>query len=200
MIRASIFLAFLVAGACSFRVSLYSIRHATTTPSNTKSAARKKDFTMMAGQTFPDMPADIKLTPRRFLKRTKQLATLGPASSSFEMIEKLFLSGADIFRLNFSHGEHAEKAKLVEVIRAVESKYDHPICILADLQGPKLRVGKFEADEKVFLKDGQSFTFDLKDIPGNVERVQLPHPEILNTLNVGDTVLLDDGKLRMQVR
>jgi pyruvate kinase len=61
-------------------------------------------------------------------------------------------------------------------------------------------VGKFEADEKVFLKDGQSFTFDLKDIPGNVERVQLPHPEILNTLNVGDTVLLDDGKLRMQVR
>ena len=76
----------------------------------------------------------IEVLPRRFSKRTKQLATLGPASANEEMIEKLFLSGVDAFRLNFSHGEHAEKAKIVDMIRAIEKKYDHPICILGDLQ------------------------------------------------------------------
>lgn len=76
---------------------------------------------------------------QRWRKKTKQLATLGPASSSFEMIEKLFLAGADVFRLNFSHGEHAQKKELLDIIREVEAKYDHPIAILGDLQGPKLR-------------------------------------------------------------
>jgi hypothetical protein len=76
----------------------------------------------------------ITVLPGRFSKATKQLATLGPASSNIEMIEKLFLAGADIFRLNFSHGEHKEKARLVDIIRQIEKKYDHPICILADLQ------------------------------------------------------------------
>src|SRR5210317_185327 len=82
---------------------------------------------------------NFKSSPR-WRKKTKQLATLGPASSSFEMIEKLFLAGADVFRLNFSHGEHAQKKELLDIIRAVEAKYDHPIAILGDLQGPKLRV------------------------------------------------------------
>lgn len=123
---------------------------------------------------------------------------IGPASNTFEMIEKLFLSGADIFRLNFSHGEHSEKAKLVDVIRAVEAKYGHPIAILADLQGPKLRVGTF-AKDKVTLVSGQTFTFDLSDEPGDSYRVKLPHTEILSTLRAGDTLLLDDGKLRMKV-
>jgi len=140
----------------------------------------------------------IEVNPRRFLKSTKQLATLGPASNNVEMIEKLFLSGADVFRLNFSHGEHAEKAKLVDMIRSVEKKYNHPIAILGDLQGPKLRVGMFE-DDKVTLVQGQKFTFDLKEELGSAYRVRLPHPEILNTLRVGDTLLLDDGKLRMKV-
>jgi pyruvate kinase len=141
----------------------------------------------------------IDVLPARFRKATKQLATLGPASSSFEMVEKLFLSGADVFRLNFSHGEHAEKAKLVDIIRAVEKKYDHPIGILGDLQGPKLRVGTFENDEKVYLEDGQDFTFDMEETPGCSQRVQLPHPEILKTLSIGDTLLIDDGKMRMTV-
>ena len=140
----------------------------------------------------------LDLLPRRFQKATKQLATLGPASSNVEMIEKLFLSGADTFRLNFSHGEHAEKAKLVDMIREVEKKYNHPICILGDLQGPKLRVGLFEND-KVVLVNGQNFKFDLKDDLGSNDRVKLPHPEILNTLRAGDILLLDDGKLRMKV-
>lgn len=140
----------------------------------------------------------IEVISRRFQKSTKQLATLGPASNNVEMIEKLFLSGADIFRLNFSHGEHAEKAKLVEMIRTIEKKYNHPIAILGDLQGPKLRVGMFE-DDKVTLVEGQKFTFDLKEELGSAYRVRLPHPEILNTLRTGDILLLDDGKLKMKV-
>lgn len=149
---------------------------------------------------FRDPTVSIDVLPMRFRKATKQLATLGPASNTFEMIEKLFLSGADIFRLNFSHGEHGEKAKLVEIIRAVEKKYDHPIAILGDLQGPKLRVGTFENDEKVILQAGQEFTFDLDtELSGTNERVGMPHPEILNTLKADDTLLLDDGKLRMRV-
>eukprot|EP01035_Chromulina_nebulosa_P018739 gene18739-24504_t len=136
---------------------------------------------------------------KRFSKSTKQLATLGPASSSPEMIEKLFLAGADVFRLNFSHGEHSEKAALVKIIRDIELKYNHPIAILADLQGPKLRVGIFDND-KVLLVDGQKFVFDMKDEPGSSSRVKLPHPEILTTLQAGDTLLLDDGKLRMKVK
>jgi pyruvate kinase len=151
------------------------------------------------GATLANAPADIKINPRRFFKATKQIATLGPASSSFEMIEKLFLAGADVFRLNFSHGEHSEKAALVKTIREVETKYNHPIAILADLQGPKLRVGIFDND-KVTIVDGQKFTFDYKDEPGSAARVRLPHPEILNTLKAGDTILLDDGKLRMKVK
>lgn len=145
-----------------------------------------------------NIPPSFKINPRRFYKATKQIATLGPASSSFEMIEKLFLSGADVFRLNFSHGEHSEKANLVKIIRSIEEKYDHPISILADLQGPKLRVGMFDND-KVLLVEGQNFVFDYKDDLGDAGRVRLPHPEILNTLKVGDTLLLDDGKLRMIV-
>jgi len=84
---------------------------------------------------------------RRWRKATKQLATLGPVSNNAEMIEKLFLAGADVFRLNFSHGKHEEKAALVKIIRELEERYNHPIAILADLQGPKLRVDVFEKDK-----------------------------------------------------
>mmetsp|Transcript_18741 Transcript_18741/g.66750 ORF Transcript_18741/g.66750 Transcript_18741/m.66750 type:complete len:559 (+) Transcript_18741:1-1677(+) len=136
--------------------------------------------------------------PERWRKSTKQLATLGPASSSPAMLEKLFAAGVDIFRLNFSHGSHAEKAALVDLIRTLEAKYEHPIAILADLQGPKLRVGVFDAD-KITLVAGQSFRFDLEDEPGSASRVTLPHPEIIQTLRPGDTLLIDDGKLRLTV-
>ena len=135
----------------------------------------------------------------RWTKKTKQVATLGPASSDREMIEKLFLAGADVFRLNCSHGTGEEKTKLVKIIRDIEAEYNHPICILADLQGPKLRVGVFDKD-KVILKSGQNFRFDMNsDEPGDAGRVCLPHPEIIETLGVGDVLLLDDGKLRMTV-
>jgi len=132
-------------------------------------------------------------------KRAKQVATLGPASSSEEMIEQLFLCGVDVFRLNFSHGEYDEKTELVEKIRKLEARYMHPICILADMQGPKQRCGKFEDPDGVELQNGQSFRFDMDPALGTESRAQLPHPEILKALMPGKTLLLDDGKIRMRV-
>lgn len=137
---------------------------------------------------------------QRWRKKTKQLATLGPASSSLEMIERLFLAGADVFRLNFSHGEHDQKRKLVELIRQVEAKYDHPIAILGDLQGPKLRVGTFANPDGEYLEKGRRFVFDLNvDQPGDSTRVALPHPEIIEASEVGHVLLIDDGKVRVRV-
>jgi len=136
---------------------------------------------------------------QRWRKKTKQLATLGPASSSFEMIEKLFLAGADVFRLNFSHGEHAQKKELLDIIRQVEAKYDHPIAILGDLQGPKLRVGTFANPEGEMLQAGQIFRFDLDQTPGTNDRVLLPHPEIIEASQVGHELLIDDGKVKVEV-
>ncbi len=139
-------------------------------------------------------------TAQRFRKKTKQLATLGPASSDFEMIEKLFLAGADVFRLNFSHGEHAQKKELLDIIRAVEAKHNHPIAILGDLQGPKLRVGQFANPEGEMLVKGQIFRFDLDEYNlGTNERVLLPHPEIIEASEVGHELLIDDGKVKVRV-
>merc|ERR1719359_1620343 len=112
----------------------------------------------------------------RWRESTKQLATLGPASSSKEMIEKLFLAGADVFRLNFSHGSQEEKGELLRVIREIEDKYVHPIAVLGDLQGPKLRVGQFSSPEGVYLEKYSKFRFDLNEAKGDSTRVMLPHP------------------------
>ena len=137
---------------------------------------------------------------QRWRKKTKQLATLGPASCDFEMIEKLFLAGADVFRLNFSHGEHTQKKDLLDVIRAVELKHDHPIAVLGDLQGPKLRVGQFANPDGEFLVKGQIFRFDLDEINlGTNQRVLLPHPEIIEASEVGHVLLIDDGKVKVRV-
>jgi pyruvate kinase len=132
-------------------------------------------------------------------RRTKILATLGPASENPEMIAKLFQAGADVFRLNMSHLPREKLKERVEMIRAVEAKFKRPIAILADLQGPKLRVGAFEGDSAM-LVPGQSFTLDADKTPGTKDRVHLPHPEILSSLEPGHTVLIDDGKLRLRVK
>jgi pyruvate kinase len=131
-------------------------------------------------------------------RRTKIIATLGPASSTPEAMTQLFLAGADMFRLNFSHGAHAEHAARIETIRAIEKKYQRPIGILADVQGPKLRVGQFQSG-RVQLQAGHDFTLDLNPAPGDTRRVCLPHPEIMAAAEVGATLLLDDGKLRLRV-
>lgn len=136
---------------------------------------------------------------QRWRKSTKQVATLGPASSNKDMIEKLFLAGADVFRLNFSHGSQEQKKELLDMIREVEEKYSHPIAVLGDLQGPKLRVGEFSSPDGELLEAGQTFRFDLDSARGDSKRVQLPHPEIIAASEIGHTLLLDDGKLRMTV-
>jgi pyruvate kinase len=142
------------------------------------------------------MPARIPLRRRR---RTKIVATLGPASSTPEVIARLFHAGADVFRLNFSHGSHADHAARIDIIRALEKQTGRPIGILADVQGPKLRVGRF-AGGRVHLQPGQALRLDLDATPGDALRVQLPHPEIIAAARIGTTLLLDDGKLRLRVQ
>lgn len=131
-------------------------------------------------------------------RRTKIIATLGPASSSPEVLTRLFQAGADVFRLNFSHGTHEDHAARFAMIRELEAQLDRPIGILVDVQGPKLRVGRF-GGSRVHLHTGQSFRLDLNPTPGNVDRVNLPHPEIIAAASIGCSLLLDDGKLRLRV-
>ncbi|GLS17350.1 pyruvate kinase [Labrys miyagiensis] len=130
-------------------------------------------------------------------RKVKILATLGPASASREMIAKLFRAGADLFRINMSHTSHDRMREMVGLIRDVEKEFGRPIGILVDLQGPKLRIGEF-AEGAVQLVNGASFVLDSDPTPGTVERVYLPHPEILSALRPGHTLLLDDGKVRLK--
>ena len=130
-------------------------------------------------------------------RKVKILATLGPASSEEEQIEALHKAGADLFRINMSHASHDLMRTLTKRIRNVEARCGRPIGILCDLQGPKLRVGKF-LDGKVELEVGQTFTLDDRDEPGNEKRVFLPHPEILQSVQPGHRLLIDDGKLQLR--
>jgi pyruvate kinase len=131
-------------------------------------------------------------------RKVRILATLGPASSGAEKIRALFEAGADAFRLNMSHGEHDMHAANVAAIRALEKEVGRPSTIVADLQGPKLRVGKFAAPP-VMLETGASFRLDSDPAPGDASRVQLPHPEVLAALEPGARLLIDDGKLVLRV-
>ena len=133
------------------------------------------------------------------LRNIKIVATLGPASDDYKMIRALFEAGADVFRLNMSHGEYDEIRERHAIIRQIEKDLDRPIAILADLQGPKLRCGKF-GDKKIKLKEGQDFRFDLDEADGDKHRVCLPHKEIFAALKVGSTLLVDDGKIKLQVK
>ena len=132
----------------------------------------------------------------RRLRRTKIVATLGPASSDRNVIASLFEAGADVFRINMSHTTHERMRELVAAIRAVEAEYGRPIGILVDLQGPKLRVGSFAANPAT-LVPGTTFALDADPTPGDASRVQLPHPEIFAAIEPGHTLLLDDGKVRL---
>jgi pyruvate kinase len=138
-----------------------------------------------------------KLGMRR-ARNAKIVATLGPASNTPDIIRGLFHAGADVFRLNFSHATHEDHKKNIEIIRQVEIEFNRPIPILIDLQGPKLRVGKFHNDI-VALQTGQKFRLDLNPELGDTSRVQMPHPEIFSVLKPGIELLLDDGKLRLKV-
>jgi pyruvate kinase len=134
----------------------------------------------------------------RRLRNVKIVATLGPASNDYDMIRALFEAGADVFRLNMSHGSHAEQAARHAIIRKVEADLGRPIAILADLQGPKLRVGTFAKGAEE-LEEGQTFRFDLDPAEGDGSRVCLPHPEIFAALEPGSALLVNDGKIRLKV-
>jgi pyruvate kinase len=138
----------------------------------------------------------FSLLPRP--RNTKIVATLGPVSSTVEQIETLFRAGADCFRLNFSHGSVDEHRARVKAIRRIETLYDQPISIIADLQGPKLRIGRFAA-AAIPLRAGQPFRLDSDPTPGDDTRVQLPHPELFRALTKGSDILLDDGKVKLEV-
>jgi pyruvate kinase len=133
-------------------------------------------------------------------RKAKIVATIGPASSTPEIIEALFHAGADVFRLNFSHGTHADHKARLEAIRQLESKAGRPIGVLLDLQGPNLRIGTF-AGGPITLEAGAAFRLDLdRDSPGDQQRVSLPHPEIFAALAQGTQLLIDDGRVRLEVR
>ncbi|WP_208353724.1 pyruvate kinase [Pseudaestuariivita rosea] len=134
----------------------------------------------------------------RRLRNVKIVATLGPASNDYEMIRALHEAGADVFRLNMSHGDHDEIRARHEIIRQVEKDLGSPIAILADLQGPKLRVGTFLNGAEDLEVDAK-FRLDLVDKPGDSDRVTLPHPEIFEALEPGATLLVNDGKIRLRV-
>ena len=142
-----------------------------------------------------------KLDPKRVDPRgrkVKILATVGPASRSPEMLARLFKAGVDAFRVNMSHGEHADHEQTIRAIRQMEKDFHRPIAILADLQGPKLRVGKFKDGQAVIRHSGH-FTLDRKDELGDETRVQLPHPELFGLLEKGQRLLINDGKIRLKV-
>ena len=131
-------------------------------------------------------------------RKAKIVATLGPSSSDEDAIKELFETGVDVFRLNFSHGTHEDHKNRVQIIRQLEKTFDRPVGILMDIQGPKLRLGKFEAGTAVLVKRDQ-FRLDLDTEPGNQERAPLPHPEIFKSLQVGSDLMIDDGRVRLQV-
>ncbi len=134
----------------------------------------------------------------RRLRRCKIVATLGPVSTPDEMLAKLFAAGVDVFRINMSHTGHDDLRERVFALREVAKRYRRPVAVLVDLQGPKLRIGAFR-DTTINLVPGNRITLDSNPEPGDATRVHLPHPEILQALKPTDTVLVDDGKMRLHV-
>lgn len=144
-----------------------------------------------------EQSSSLKIKMRR-LRKAKIIATLGPATSNPEAIKALFVAGVDVFRFNFSHGTHETHAANYQTVRQLESEFNRPIAILADLQGPKIRIGQF-VNEQVSLAEGAKFQLDLDSKLGTQERVSLPHPEIFSALTTDSILLLDDGRLRLKV-
>lgn len=131
-------------------------------------------------------------------RSTKIVATLGPASSDAETLDQLVAAGVDVVRLNFSHGTAADHAKRIEVLQEAMRKHDRTVAMMADLQGPKIRIGKF-AGSKILLKPGQAFVLDTECKLGDSTHVGLDYPELIEDVKPGDTLLLDDGRVVMDI-
>ena len=133
-----------------------------------------------------------------FLRSTKIVATLGPASSDAAVLERMFLAGVDVVRLNFSHGTAADHIKRAELVRETCRKVNRAVGIMADLQGPKIRVGKFK-DGKIILKTGDPFVLDANVVMGDAQRVGLDYKELPNDVSKGSELMLNDGMLEFDV-
>lgn len=140
-----------------------------------------------------------KATKQTRNNETQIVATLGPATNTYDTIKALWEAGVDTFRLNFSHGSHEDHGKLIDLIRQVEKDGGEPIGILADMQGPKLRIGAFKDDMKIPMTPGKKIRFDLDPAPGDETRVSFPHPDVLNALEVGARFLMDEGYVGMKI-
>src|SRR6516225_5596260 len=142
--------------------------------------------------------SELKEIKMRRQRHAKIVATLGPASSDPKVIRALFDTGADVFRFNFSHGTHSEHQARYEIVREIERETGRPIAVLADLQGPKLRLGRM-ANGSIDLANGESIRLDVDPTPGTRQRVPIPHPEVFAALAPGVELLIDDGKIRLEV-
>ena len=132
-------------------------------------------------------------------KYTKITASIGPNCEDREPLTRMIRAGVNMCRLNFSHDTGDVQGNKIDLIREISSELDMPVAIMIDLQGPKHRIGYFETEHKYPLEIGQKFVFDSDDTPGNSTRVQLPDSDVLASLNVGDRILLNDGKIEMVV-
>ncbi len=142
---------------------------------------------------------NLEKNPNRRYRQTRIVATLGPASSDFDIISELYnRGGVDVFRLNFSHGSHKDHKDRIKLIRKLEKEIGRPIGVFADLQGPKIRLGVFK-DKSIEVKKGQVIRFDLDDVAGDKKRICLPHKDVIDALKVGAHLLIDDGKVKMRV-
>lgn len=130
--------------------------------------------------------------------KTKIVCTIGPATNSLKMIEKMIESGMNVARLNFSHGTHEDHAKTIEYIKTAREKLARPVAIMLDTKGPEVRIGKFRENE-VYLENGSTFTLTTRDIIGSEEAVSVSYKELPGQMTVGGTILLDDGNIELRV-
>src|SRR5580698_11212957 len=145
------------------------------------------------------MESGVGQTGAGLLRRAKIVATLGPASSSEEVFRQLVRAGLDVARLNFSHGSHEQKAELIAMVRKVSAEENKPVCILADLQGPKIRTGILVGHKPVMLEAGKRLTITPVQMDGTAERVSTVFKTLAENLGPGDCVLLSDGLIELRV-
>ena len=131
-------------------------------------------------------------------KKTKIVATIGPASSSKEMLKSLIAEGVNVIRVNFSHGAYEEHKKVIDLVREINKEEQIHTALLADLQGPKIRIGSLKED-KIEIKVGQEITFTREEIEGDANRVYINYENFAKDVKAGENILIDDGKLRLEI-
>ncbi|MEY4812707.1 MAG: pyruvate kinase [Chitinophagia bacterium] len=130
--------------------------------------------------------------------KTKIVATVGPACETYDQLKNLVIAGVNVFRLNFSHGSHEDKKKIIDNIRGINKELNCSVAILGDLQGPKLRVGEIE-DNRLEVKEGDILTFTNTKCVGNLEKIYVSYPNLAGDVVVGNTIMIDDGKIEVMV-